>query len=91
MLFICWLFYQWAPPIVNAHIELLQRTGDTLESMDDTLQQSNAMLEQLAEGPYPSEDFRKQVSEEHLRTQKMMMDANGKIDDIHKVIVKDKE
>jgi hypothetical protein len=82
MAFFCYFVWSYVPPIVASHVELLKRTGDTLESMDDTLTQSNRMLEQLAKGSYPDLEFRARVFEEHATAQK-------KIDEIHAVVVGD--
>ena len=70
MIFFCYLAWEHLPPIATAHIELLRRTGDTLESMDETLTQSNKMLEQLATQQYPSIDWRTTVLEQHETAQK---------------------
>ena len=82
MLFFCYMAYQWVPPIATAHIDLLRRTGDTLASMDETLTQSNKMLEQLANRSYPSEDFREEVHEEHIQHSRELEKLGSQIDEL---------
>lgn len=63
--FIMWLAYVNVPPVVQAHVELLRRTGDTLESMDQTLQQSNAAIEEIVEVQRQTKTFMTRVCEDH--------------------------
>ena len=80
--FVCFMAYRWVPPIASAHIDLLQRTGDTLESMDDTLAQSNKMLEALANRSYPGDDFREMVHEEHLAHDVLIEECKATLEEI---------
>jgi len=81
MAFICLGLYQYVPPVVKAHMNLLDRTGQTLESMDETLQQSNKMLNQIMEVEQSTQAFMDQVLQDHRNFQ-------DKLDDIHGTTVK---
>ena len=83
MVWVCWMVYSYLPPVASAHIELLKRTGDTLESMDETLTQSNKMLDQLANQQYPQEDFRDMVHEEHMTAEKMLEEIKRGVDKLN--------
>ena len=39
MMFILWLAYQHIPPVVQAHIHMLERTSESLNVMSETLDQ----------------------------------------------------
>lgn len=39
MLFVLGLVYRYVPPVIDAHVETLTRTTETLRSMDATLKQ----------------------------------------------------
>lgn len=88
MAFVLFMAYQWLPPLAEAHISLLKRTGDTQESMNDTLAQQRDILETIANQPRPSEEFATQIHDEHMRTENIVKDSAEKINDIHKVVVK---
>lgn len=40
MIFVCYLAWTYVPPVVSAHMRLLERNGDALESMEHTLKEN---------------------------------------------------
>ena len=69
MIFICYLAWSYIPPVVSAHVRLLERTGDTLEKMDETLQQSNIMIEEVVEVERQTKSFIAECTEAHTKAQ----------------------
>jgi len=62
MLYLAWCYL---PPVVQGHVELLQKTGATLESMDRTLQQSNAILAEVNDVEQATKAFMTTVCDDH--------------------------
>lgn len=73
LMFVGWMIWKYVPPVVDAHVKLLDRTGDTLESMDETLKQSNAILLEVSDVERETSAFMKHVDETHEK-------QNGKLD-----------
>ena len=69
MIFICYLVWSYVPPVANAHIKLLERTGDTLEKMDETLKQSTKILTELSEVEKLKPVFMSDVRASHTKAQ----------------------
>ncbi len=69
MFFICLGLYQWVPPVVDGHVKLLERTGDTLETMEKTLEQTNLLMKEVVETERKTEIFMAEVHAEHLSAQ----------------------
>jgi len=65
MLFIMYLAWQYVPPVVSGHVELLQKTGKTLESMDATLRQSNVILTEVNATEQETRAFMLRVCTDH--------------------------
>lgn len=63
--FLLYAAWCYIPPVVNGHIRLLERTGDTLESMDQTLRQSNEALAEVADIQRKSQAFMQSVETAH--------------------------
>lgn len=63
--FLLYLAWCYIPPTVQGHLDLLQRTGDTLESVDKTLQQSNATLLEINSVEQSSKRFMDEVQAAH--------------------------
>lgn len=70
MIFVCYLAWSYLPPVAAAHIELLKRTGDTLERMDETLKQSNSLISEVADVERQTKVFMQQVNDAHNTAQK---------------------
>ena len=102
MVFVCYMGWQWLPKVAQGHIDLLETTTKTLESMDDTLSQNKQTLERLSTQPYPSADFRNKVHEEHMATDELIRQTQStveqsieqvqatrdKVEEIHEAIIK---
>jgi len=65
VLFLMWLAYSYVPPIVDGHLKLLERTSETLEAMEKTLKQSNAILAEVSVVGQETRVFMQQVCQEH--------------------------
>ena len=65
MAFVLYMAWVHIPPLVNGHVKLLERTGDTLESMDATLKQSNAILSEVNATEMETKAFMQKVCSEH--------------------------
>lgn len=82
--FLLYMAWCYIPPVVAGHIKLLDRTGQTLESMDKTLQQSNEILSEVNEVEQETKAFMQTVIADHdkfskkLDTNSEKLDANGK-------------
>ena len=63
--FLLYTAWCYLPPVVQGHVKLLERTGDTLESMDKTLKQSNAILDEVNEVEQSTKTFMEQVMKWH--------------------------
>lgn len=63
--FLLYLAWCYIPPTVQGHLKLLQRTGDTLESVDKTLQQSNKALLEINEVEQSTKSFMESVQTAH--------------------------
>lgn len=63
----------YVPPIVRSHLHSLDVQIEKLDSMDST-------LNELAEAPYPREDFRTRVYDEHAEQIKAAQQANAALD-----------
>ena len=83
MVFILYLVWSYLPPVASAHIRLLERTGDTLEKMDQTLKQSNLMIAEVADVERQTKNFMLEVKQDHLSAQECL-------DKIESAVVKDK-
>ena len=79
MLFICFMLYQYVPTVVKGHVDLLQRTGDTLEKMDETLKQSSNMVEEIIQVQRETKTFMKQVNIAHEAAQKDLTTIKTKV------------
>lgn len=67
-LLICFLLYAawcYVPPVVEGHIQLLNKTGETLSKMDLTLQQSNVILQEIVDVERETKKFFHQVESDH--------------------------
>jgi hypothetical protein len=69
MCFILYLVWCYVPPVVNAHVRLLERTGDTLEKMDITLQQSNVILKSVSDVEQETKIFMGEARDSHTKAQ----------------------
>jgi hypothetical protein len=65
MLFVLYLVWSYLPPVANAHIELLQRTGDTLEKMEGTLKDYNKTIEEFSKLGKETSAFMQTATESH--------------------------
>jgi len=63
--FLLYVGWSYIPPVVEGHVELLKKTGQTLESMDNTLQQSNAILGEVNEVEQSTKQFMEAVQSTH--------------------------
>lgn len=72
MAFVLYMAWVHIPPLVEGHVRLLERTGDTLESMDHTLKQSNAILNEVNETEVETKTFMQKVCSEHEAQQKKL-------------------
>jgi hypothetical protein len=81
MFFICYLAWSYVPTVASAHIRLLERTGDTLEKMDETLRQSNLMLKEVADSEKEQQRFMDDVKVAHDKAQRTL-------DEVESVIIK---
>ncbi len=70
MLFVCFMIYRYVPTIVEGHVELLKRTGDTLEKMDETLKQTNTLMSEVAAVERETKVFMQNVNAAHETVQK---------------------
>lgn len=70
--FLLWTAYSYFPPVIEGHVNLLRRTGDTLSSMDETLKQSNVILQEVNEVGQETKHFMKQVCEDHAQQHEKM-------------------
>jgi len=69
------LGYLNLPPVVRAQIQMMDRTGTTLESMDATLLKIQTQQ-------YPSPDFRAEVDTDHARAELKIDQANVTLEQI---------
>ena len=83
MIFILYLVWSYLPPVANAHIELLQKTGNTLQEMDKTLKDYNVTIQEFSKLGKETSEFMKDVNKAHS-------DAKQSLDKIESVIIKDK-
>jgi len=83
MIFILYLVWSYLPPVANAHIELLQKTGNTLQEMDKTLKDYNVTIQEFSKLGKETSEFMKNATKAHD-------DAQQSLDKIESVIIKDK-
>lgn len=83
MFFICYLAWSYVPTVAAAHIRLLERTGDTLEKMDITLQQSNLLIQEVVSAERDTKVFITTAKEAHDKAQKSL-------NNIESAVIKDK-
>jgi hypothetical protein len=74
MAFVLYMAWVHVPPLVQGHVKLLERTGDTLESMDATLKQSNVILLEVGDAERDTKKFMDKVLDDH-NTQCKKLDA----------------
>ncbi len=65
--FLCVVAYQMLPPLAKGHLDHLRRTGDTMDTMSQTLKESNKILEEIMITERRSEAFMGDVHEEHVQ------------------------
>lgn len=67
MIFVCYLAWSYFPPVAAAHIDLLKRTGDTLEKMEGTLKDYNSTIDEFSKLGKETSIFMQQSREEHQK------------------------
>lgn len=72
MIFICYMGWVYIPPVVQGHVRLLERTGETLEKMDDTLKQSNTMIQEVVDVERQTKAFINSVESAHGKAQQSL-------------------
>jgi hypothetical protein len=72
VIFLLCLGWRQIPRVVDGHVELLQKTGSTLESMDQTLKQSNAILTEVNQTEQETKQFMHKVIEDHDKHDKKL-------------------
>jgi hypothetical protein len=77
MIFVMYIAWCQIPPLVEGHVKLLERTGDTLESMDEALRQSNAILLEVNDTGKKTRLFMEMVVKDHQHFADGL-DINGK-------------
>lgn len=63
--FVLYMAWCYIPPIVAGHVKLLERTGDTLESVDKTLKQSNVILSEVKDVEHETKTFMQKAVTDH--------------------------
>jgi hypothetical protein len=82
MAFVMYLAWIYIPPVVAGHVELLEKTGQTLDSMDRTLQQSNMILREVNEVEKDTKVFMQGVKVDHEKFCKKLDENGGKLDTV---------
>lgn len=65
--FMCLLAWKYVPPVVDGHLRLLESTSQTLEKMDETLKQSNTVLQEIMAIQKQTKVFVEQTTADHQR------------------------
>jgi len=81
MIFILYLVWSYLPPVATAHIELLNKTGNTLEEMDRTLKDYNTTIQEFSNLGKETSRFMKDATQAHTK-------AQDSLDSIETVIIK---
>lgn len=63
--FMCMLAWKYVPPVVDGHLRLLESTSQTLSKMDETLRQSNAVLQEIVAVQKQTKTFVEQTTADH--------------------------
>jgi len=79
MIFICYLGWQYIPTVVSAHVELLQRTGDTLDDMNKTLKEYDKTVQEFSDLGKRTSDFMERVRLEHVKAQESLTNIEKKV------------
>ena len=72
MFFVCYLVWTYLPPVVSAHLDLLEKQRASLQSMDETLDENCKMLRVIEQHEYPRKDFRERVYGDHDKAQQSL-------------------
>jgi len=72
MIFVCVMLWQYVPQVVAGHVQLLERTGATLEKMDETLRQSNVMMKEILSVEQETKGFINKVNADHEKALKSL-------------------
>lgn len=81
MIFILYLVWSYLPPVANAHIELLQKTGDTLQEMDKTLKDYNVTIQEFSALGKETSAFMRNATKAHN-------DAQDSLDKIESSVIR---
>lgn len=82
VLFTCAMIWRYVPPVVDGHLQLLKSTSETLRSMDETLRQSNLILQEVADVERSTKQFMDRVCSDHdkqMANQQKLLDTSDKI------------
>jgi len=63
--FMCLLAWKYVPPVVDGHLRLLESTSQTLSKMDETLRQSNTVLQEIMTVQKQTKVFVEQTTADH--------------------------
>lgn len=63
--FMCLLAWKYVPPVVDGHLRLLESTSQTLSKMDETLRQSNSVLQEIVAVQKQTKTFVEQTTADH--------------------------
>lgn len=72
MVFILYLVWSYLPPVATAHIELLQKTGNTLQEMDKTLKDYNTTIQEFSQLGKETSFFMKSATKAHNDAQESL-------------------
>lgn len=84
--FILYAAWSYLPPVVDGHLMLLRQTGNTLEKMDETLQQSNMVLGEIADIQRSTKTFMQEVQNCHEQQNQKLDLHTEKLEAIEKVV-----